>query len=126
MKNFYIGFILLFFSCDKSEQMVLVQDVGEAQGTFYNIQYLSENGKSYKIQIDSLLKRVDSSVSIYKSYSIISKLNNGEKVQTDDIFNSVYSEAVNIYLTTEGYFDCTVSPLVSYWGFYTNWGQKKY
>ena len=80
MKNFYIGFILLFFSCDKSEQMVLVQDVGEAQGTFYNIQYLSENGKSYKIQIDSLLKRVDSSVSIYKSYSIISKLNNGEKV----------------------------------------------
>ena len=124
MKNFYIGFILLFFSCGKSEQMVLVQDTGEAQGTFYNIQYLSENGKSYKIQIDSLFKRVDSSVSIYKSYSIISKLNNGEKVQTDDIFNSVYSEAVNVYLTTEGYFDCTVSPLVSYWGFYKNWGQE--
>ena len=124
MKNFYIGFILLFFSCGKSEQMVLVQDVGEAQGTFYNIQYLSENGKSYKIQIDSLLKRVDSSVSIYKSYSIISKLNNGEKVQTDDIFNSVYSEAVNVYLTSEGYFDCTVSPLGSYWGFYKNWGQE--
>ena len=57
---------------------------------------LSENGESYKIQIDSLLEEIDSSVSIYKPYSIISKLNRGEKVQTDDIFNSVYQDAVHV------------------------------
>ena len=96
----------------------------KAQGTFYHVQYLSENGESYKIQIDSLLDEIDSSVSIYKPYSIISKLNRREKVKTDDIFNSVYLDAVNICFNSNGYFDCTVSPLVSYWDF-TRIGDKK-
>ena len=121
----YLSFIvLIFFSCSEQTKSILVQNSGEAQGTFYHVQYLSENGESYKIQIDSLLDKIDSSVSIYKPYSIISKLNRGEKVQTDDIFNSVYQDAVHVYLNSKGYFDCTVTPLVSYWGFYKNWGQE--
>ena len=121
----YFSFIaLIFFSCSEKNKRILVQNTGEDQGTFYHIQYLSENGESYKNQIDSLLDEVDSSVSIYKPYSIISKLNKGEKVQTDDIFNSVYLDAVHVYVNSKGYFDCTVSPLVSYWGFYKNWGQE--
>ena len=117
-------FILFFFSCSSPNPPILVQNTGETQGTFYHIQYLSVNGESYKIKIDSLLSKIDSSVSIYKPYSIISRLNKGEEVQTDDIFNSVYSDAVRVYNNTKGYFDCTVSPLVSYWGFYKNWGQE--
>lgn len=124
MKYIFCFITLLFFSCSEQTKIILVQNTGETQGTFYHVQYLSENGESYKIQIDSLLAEIDSSVSIYKPYSIISKLNRGEKVQTDDIFNSVYFDAVHAYVTTKGYFDCTVSPLVSYWGFYKNWGQE--
>ena len=121
----YFSFIvLIFFSCSEQTKRILVHNTGEAQGTFYHVKYLSENGESYKIQIDSLLEEIDSSVSIYKPYSIISKLNRGEKVQTDNIFNSVYLDAVDVYVNTKGYFDCTVSPLVSYWGFYNNWGQE--
>ena len=124
MKYIFCFVFFVFFSCSEQTQRILVQNTGEAQGTFYHVQYLSENGKSYKIQIDSLLDEIDSSVSIYKSYSIISKLNRGEKVKTDDIFNSVYLDAVDVYDKSKGYFDCTVSPLVSYWGFYKNWGQE--
>lgn len=124
MKYIYSFFILVFFSCSSPNQPILVQNTGETQGTFYHIQYLSLKGESYKVKIDSLLEEVDSSVSIYKPNSIISRLNIGEKVQTDDIFNSVYSDAVRVYNNTKGYFDCTVSPLVSYWGFYKNWGQE--
>lgn len=124
MKYIFSFFILFFFSCSSLNPPILVQNTGETQGTFYHIQYLSVNGESYKIKIDSLLSKIDSSVSIYKPYSIISRLNKGEEVQTDDIFNSVYSDAVRVYNNTKGYFDCTVSPLVSYWGFYKNWGQE--
>ena len=121
----YLSFIvLIFFSCSEKTKRILVQNSGETQGTFYHIQYCSENGESYKIQIDSLLEEIDSSVSIYKPHSIISKLNRGEKVQTDYIFNSVYQDAVHVYVNSKGYFDCTVSPLVAYWGFYKNWGQE--
>ncbi|MAO71072.1 MAG: thiamine biosynthesis protein ApbE [Flavobacteriales bacterium] len=123
--NYIFCFIaLVLLSCSEQTNRILVQNTGETQGTYYHVQYLSENGESYKIQIDSLLDEIDSSVSIYKPYSIISKLNRGEKVQTDDIFNSVYLDAVDVYVNSNGYFDCTVSPLVSYWGFYKNWGQE--
>ena len=82
----YFSFIaLIFFSCSEKNKRILVQNTGEAQGTFYHIQYLSENGESYKNQIDSLLDEVDSSVSIYKPYSIISKLNKGEKLNKEDV-----------------------------------------
>tara|TARA_B000000532_G_scaffold244147_1_gene242664 strand:- start:2573 stop:3574 length:1002 start_codon:yes stop_codon:yes gene_type:complete len=123
--NYIFCFIaLVLLSCSEQTNRILVQNTGETQGTYYHVQYLSENGESYKIQIDSLLDEIDSSVSIYKPYSIISKLNRGEKVPTDDIFNSVYLDAVDVYVNSNGYFDCTVSPLVSYWGFYKNWGQE--
>ena len=124
MRYIILFFILILFSCLQPSVGILVQNTGETQGTFYHVQYMSKDGESYKIQIDSLFEEVDSSVSIYKPYSIISKLNRGEKVQTDDIFNSVYSDAVRVYNNSKGYFDCTVSPLVSYWGFYKNWGQE--
>jgi len=98
----------------------MVTNSGKTQGTYYHIKYLSSQGKSFKFQIDSLLTKIDSSVSIYKPYSIISKLNDGQEIETDEIFNLVYFDALHVGGNTEGYFDCTVSPLVKYWGFYSN------
>jgi len=79
---------------------------------------MSEYGKDYHLQIDSILQEVDSSLSIYKSYSVISKLNIGEKVKTDTLFNTVFMAAKKVFLESEGKFDCSVSPLVNAWGFY--------
>ena len=120
MKNVIYLFVLVICACSTSNNRILVTNSGETQGTYYHIKYLSPNGESFKFQIDSLLTEIDSSVSIYKPYSIISKLNDGEEIKTDEIFNLVYFDALKVSENTEGFFDCTVSPLVKYWGFYNN------
>ena len=112
--------ILILCACSSSDNLTLVTNTGETQGTYYHIKYLSTGGDNFQIQIDSLLAEIDSSVSIYKPYSIISSLNKGQEVKTDGIFNLVYFDALHVGRNTEGYFDCTVSPLVKYWGFYNN------
>ena len=120
MKNTIYLFILIFCACSNSDKHILVTNNGETQGTYYHIKYLSNSGKDFQNQIDSLLSRIDNSVSIYKPHSIISSLNNGIEVKLDEIFNLVYFDALHVAKNTEGYFDFTVSPLVAYWGFYNN------
>ena len=120
MKNVIYLFVLFLCACSPSDNKILVTNSGETQGTYYHIKYLSLQGESFQFQIDSLLTEIDSSVSIYKAYSIISSLNNGEEIKTDEIFNLVYFDALHVGRNTDGYFDCTVSPLVKHWGFYNN------
>ena len=118
MKNIICFFIIILFSCSSSDNRILVTNSGEAQGSYYHIKYMSANGDNYKSQIDSILLEVDSSLSIYKDYSLISKLNNKKKKKTDSIFNQVFNAANKVYRQTEGNFDCSVKPLVNAWGFY--------
>jgi len=120
MKNVIFLFVFFLCACSPSDNKILVTNLGETQGTYYHIKYLSLQGESFQFQIDSLLTEIDSSVSIYKPYSIVSSLNNGEEIKTDEIFNLVYFDALHVGRSTEGFFDCTVSPLVKYWGFYNN------
>jgi len=120
MKNILYLFALILCACSTSDNRILVKNSGEAQGSYYHIQYLSENGENYKSQIDSILLEVDSSLSIYKDYSLISKLNKGENVKTDTLFNAVFLGAEKVFQESEGNFDCSVSPLVNAWGFYKN------
>ena len=120
MKNILYLFALILCACSPSDNKILVVNSGETQGTYYHIKYLSENGENYKSHIDSILLEVDSSLSIYKGYSLISKLNKGEDVKTDTLFNAVFLGAQKVFQESEGSFDCSVSPLVRAWGFYKN------
>ena len=119
MKNLFIAlFLFSLFGCEESTNSVLVKNTGRTQGSFYHIQYLSKDGKNYIHQIDSILLEIDSSLSIYKSYSLISRLNYYQEVITDTMFNEVYNAAQKIYFETDGNFDCSVYPLLEEWGFY--------
>ena len=118
MKNIWYLFILILYSCSSSDNRILVKNSGEAQGSYFHIQYLSEYGENYKLQIDSIFLEIDSSLSIYKDYSLISKLNKGKDVRTDTLFNTVFMAAQKVFLESKGNFDCSVSPLVDAWGFY--------
>ena len=120
MKKSYIIILFGLLSCVSNDNKILVSNSGEAQGTYYHIKYLSKDAEDFYLKIDSLFAEVDSAVSIYMPNSIISRLNKGEHVRTDTIFNKVYDDAMHVYQLTEGYFDCTVFPLVNYWGFYQN------
>jgi len=122
-KNYFILLLSLLFSCASTDNKILVSNSGHEQGTYYHIKYLSENAEDFQENIDSLFAEVDSAVSVYMPTSIISRLNKGEQLKTDAIFNKVYSDAMHVYQLSGGYFDCTVFPLVDYWGFYQNYQQ---
>ena len=74
----------------------------------------------YQLQIDSILQEIDSSLSIYKNYSLISKLNSGQNIKTDTFFNTVFFAAQRIFFETDRNFDCSIEPIVNAWGFYDN------
>ena len=120
MSKIFYFFIPFFLSCSHGNNAVLVANSGEAQGSYYHIKYMSSYGEDYHLQIDSILQEVDSSLSVYKSYSLISRLNSGEKLLVDTLFKSVFLAAHKVFLESEGNFDCSVSPLVNAWGFYNN------
>ncbi len=123
----YIAFILLLISlnsCSTNEKSLVINS-GLTQGTEYYIEYISNNGKDYQTSIDSILHEVDSSLSTYKDYSLISELNKSYSVKVDDLFVKVFKKAKEVYKETNGYFDCSVNPLVDAWGFYeTNFDTK--
>lgn len=120
MRKIFYLFILILFSCVSSDNTILVTNSGEAQGSYYHIKYMSNDGEDYCFQIDSIIKEVDSSLSIYKDFSLISKLNRGEKLKTDSLFNTVFLAAQQVFVESEGSFDCSIFPLVDSWGFYKN------
>ena len=112
--------IILISSCSQTDKKSLITYSGKAQGTYYHIKHLSNNTKSYKAQVDSILNQVDNSLSTYKKNSLISKLNLGVECATDSLFNIVFYASKKVFNESEGYFDCSIGPIVDYWGFYNN------
>jgi len=91
---------------------------GYGQGTTYNITYFSEDSLVAKKSIDSIITSIDSSLSLYKSYSLINQFNRASRgVRTDGHLRPVVKEALRIYKASGGLFDITVQPLVALWGF---------
>lgn len=105
---------LVFFSCKKAEYKFTQ---GDAQGTTYHITYQSE--KNFAVEIDSILKAFDKSLSAWDSTSILSRINkNDSTVKVDSLFSRVFRKAKEVNLASDGMFDITVGPLVRKWGFY--------
>ena len=91
---------------------------GHAQGTTYHILYYAKDSLVTQQQTDSILNKLDSSLSIYKSYSLISKFNNSATgVLMDAHLKNVVAKSVAVHRVTKGLFDITVQPLVQAWGF---------
>ena len=90
-------------------------DKGQVFGTFYHITY--QNDTSLNNDILAELSKVDSALSMFNDKSIISRINRGEDVKTNEMFDTVFNLAENIADNTNGAFDITVAPLVNAWGF---------
>ena len=84
-------------------------------GTYYHITYQSD--KDLQVEIETALQQVDMSLSPFNPQSIITKMNNNEDVQADQLFKDVFRTAQQVSEVTEGAFDITVAPLVNQWGF---------
>jgi FAD:protein FMN transferase len=107
----------LFTSCT-SENTVPVKFTGETQGTYYAITYFDNDARNFQSQVDSILKVIDQSVSLWAPGSIISRINRGEEnVVPDEIFMDLFKMSEEVHTLSGGAFDPTVGPLVNAWGF---------
>ena len=125
MKPGFFAFIILlsalllsFQGFRKSNDSSIFSINGQAQGTTYLIKYVSTSPLVQKKEVDDLLHQLDSSLSLYKSYSLINAFNaskNGLKL--DEHLFEVLSSAQKVYQETKGAFDVTIKNLAAAWGF---------
>lgn len=91
---------------------------GFAQGTTYGVTYYAADSLLSRSEVETVLEELDSSLSLYKPYSIINAFNastNG--VIIDEHLRNVIEKSFEVYTITGGTFDITVWPLVNAWGF---------
>lgn len=125
---FIVAAILLFVSCDNSSTQtpedVNVQLIrGEAQGTTYSIKYTGP-ARINKFEIDSILDRVDLSLSAWVEESVLTRFNHQDSiVVSDDHFLTIFFRGKEIHDMTDGAFQPMVMPLVKAWGFGPDGGE---
>lgn len=118
MQIYFIWVLSVFSFLTDRPDVKTFRISGYAQGTTYQVTYYAADSVVLKSQTDSILIQIDSSLSIYKPYSLISRFNDSEKgLHIDMHFKKVVKKALRIYRETGGAFDITVKPLVQAWGF---------
>ena len=96
---------------------------GFAQGTSYQITYYAERAVISSNSINHIFNELDSSLSIYKPYSLINQFNNSQNgIIMDEHLNKVVQRSLKIWKESEGVFDISILPIVEVWGF----GAKKH
>ncbi len=112
-------FLFLFFrSYNGSNDLLKIQMSGFAQGTTWQVTYYAADSAVKQLQVDSILTRLDSSLSIYKPFSLVSRFNASKKgIVIDDHLAAVVHKSIETWRESGGLFDITVQPLVQAWGF---------
>ena len=128
-KIFVFSWILIssvLAGCEGAEEPGMKRLHGYTMGTVYQVTYEKPAGLSeiYTFELDSVLEIVNNIASTYIPSSLISRLNQGEEIdtreldeQTLDFFRQNVSISRKVWEWSDGYFDPTVMPLVNYWGF---------
>lgn len=102
----------------KSQSYSQFQISGFAQGTSYQITYYAGDAIISSKSIVQKFNELDSSLSIYKPYSLINQFNNSEKgIEMDEHLNRVVKRSLKIWKESDGVFDISILPIVEAWGF---------
>jgi len=107
--------VLILASCETPKSYTKIE--GFTQGTTYSISYYDSLNRNFSAQIDSILSKIDYSMSIYNNSSTISKLNSNQSDSIDNLLKEVILASFDIYRQTDGAFDITVGPVVRAIGF---------
>lgn len=118
VSTFFLAFFLLVSCSSKTENSKLVVNSGNAQGSTFQVRYLTTSNQDFEEEINTIFRDIDQSMSTYLPGSLISQLNSGDEEKViDDHFRKVLDRSLEISRETEGDFDPTVGALVSLWGF---------
>ena len=94
---------------------------GYAQGgTYYvtfNMEGVDKTPEEVRDSVESILRRIDFTLSGYNRNSLLSRFNSGETVVVSEMFADIYSKAYDIFRETDGAVDVSFSPLYDMWGF---------
>lgn len=102
--------------CDSVEKQLFL---GTTQGSYYSITYYDKENRDFCHEFDSIFKEIENSLSLWNENSIIRRVNrNDSTVILNKIFTDNFNYAMRAAELSEGYFDPTVGPLVSAWGFH--------
>ena len=96
-------------------------NTGYIFGTVYHITYQYDTDLNAEILAE--LNKVDASLSMFNKQSVITRVNNNQNIEVNDMFTDVFTLAEKISNDTNGAFDITVAPLVNAWGFGFKEGQ---
>ena len=114
---FFIAFLILL-SCKEHKNDRFLKLEGHALGTTFHLTFEDLNNSILEHQIDSIIHRVNKSMSTYLPNSDISKINQGDTtIIVDKMFQEVFNKSIKIYNETNGAFDPTIGILVNAWGF---------
>lgn len=105
----YILILLTYFFChNANSQQNKYHLEGFAQGTSWLINYYNADSIISKSSIDSIFSKIDSSLSLYKPYSLINQFNQSPRgIIADSHFIKNIQESLKTYRQTRGAFDLT-------------------
>ncbi len=114
-----VAALCIIVSCGRSDRYVSIS--GYAQGGTYivklNMSGVPLTAEQLKSGIDSVLVRIDKSLSGYNDSSLLSRFNAGETIVPDDIFMDIYEKSFRYYEETGGCVDVSAGALFDLWGF---------
>lgn len=115
-KILHLSIIALIF-CSSCQKKSVQQFEGMAFGTIYHVTYIGEHSATLPQEVDSVLKEINATFSIFDTTSLISRINSGENIPANDDFQKILALSLEINQQTQGAFECTIQPLVELWGF---------
>lgn len=90
---------------------------GQAQGTTFTVKYTAPSEKIKTTQLDSIFRKIDSSLSLYLPSSRINTFNKQGWVIMDAHMKQVIQASLDTYKASDGAFDITSSTISGLWGF---------
>ena len=90
---------------------------GFAQGTTFSIIYRDSLERDLSPAVDSILRRVDASMSVFNDSSTLSRINRNETCTADSLLAEVMGLAREVSTLTEGAFDVTIGTITRAIGF---------
>lgn len=118
MRKTFVFIILCCFltGCNTVEKQHFF---GTTQGSYYSITYYDEQNRDFHHEFDSIFKEIENTLSLWDENSVIRKVNrNDTTVVLNQIFIDNFNYAMRAAELSEGFFDPTIGPLVSAWGFH--------
>ena len=111
--------VLLFSACVERDRFIQV--TGYAQGGTYsvkvNLKGVSVSPEEVRDSVESILTRIDTTLSGYNKGSLLSRFNAGETIRPNRLFLEMYRTAYAWFERSGGVLDFAAGPLYDAWGF---------